>query len=124
MKLTEKINFRQPKYMLPAILYLPLVFCGFFVLRLFDTEKVETSTAETTEYYNDKLPDANIKGDGIGDKYTNMLNDLVKLRTSLPLRTSKETMMISRKITNHSIQMQRLPLWIKAVNRRRTLWRD
>ena len=80
MKLTEKINFRQPKYMLPAILYLPLVFCGFFVLRLFDTEKVETSTAETTEYYNDKLPDANIKGDGIGDKYTNMLNDFGKIK--------------------------------------------
>lgn len=25
MKLFEKINFRQPKYMLPAILYIPLL---------------------------------------------------------------------------------------------------
>lgn len=80
MVLTDKINFRQPKYMLPAIVYLPLVFCGYFVLRLFSTEKVDTSTAEVTEYFNDKLPDANIKGDGIGDKYTNMLNDFGKIK--------------------------------------------
>ena len=25
MKILEKINFRQPKYMLPAILYFPLL---------------------------------------------------------------------------------------------------
>ncbi len=35
---------------------------------------------ETTEFFNDKLPDANIKGDGIGDKYTNMLNDFGKIK--------------------------------------------
>jgi conjugative transposon TraM protein len=84
MKLTEKINFRQPKYMLPAILYLPLLFCGYFVIRLFNTEKADVgdSKLQTTEYYNDKLPDANIKGDGIGDKYTNMLNDFGKIKDS------------------------------------------
>ena len=82
MKLTEKINFRQPKYMLPAILYIPFLFLGFFVIRLFGTEKAEVdkSNLETTEFFNDKLPDANIKGDGIGDKYTNMLNDFGKIK--------------------------------------------
>ena len=82
MKLTEKINFRQPKYMLPAILYIPILFLGFFVIRLFGTEKAEVdkSNLETTEFFNDKLPDANIKGDGIGDKYTNMLNDFGKIK--------------------------------------------
>ena len=82
MKLTEKINFRQPKYMIPAIIYVPLLFCGYFVLRLFNTEKadIDTSKLETTEYYNDKLPEANIKGDGIGDKYSNMLNDFGKIK--------------------------------------------
>lgn len=80
MVLTDKINFRQPKYMLPAVIYIPLVLCGYFVLRLFNTEKADTSTAEVTEYYNDKLPEANIKGDGIGDKYTNMLNDFGKIK--------------------------------------------
>ena len=82
MKLSEKINFRQPKYMLPAILYLPILFLGFFVIRLFGTEKadIDKSNLETTEFFNDKLPDANIKGDGIGDKYTNMLNDFGKIK--------------------------------------------
>ena len=82
MKLSEKINFRQPKYMLPAILYIPILFLGFFVIRLFGTEKadIDKSNLETTEFFNDKLPDANIKGDGIGDKYTNMLNDFGKIK--------------------------------------------
>ena len=82
MKLSEKINFRQPKYMFPAILYLPILFLGFFVIRLFGTEKadIDKSNLETTEFFNDKLPDANIKGDGIGDKYTNMLNDFGKIK--------------------------------------------
>lgn len=82
MKLSEKINFRQPKYMLPAILYIPILFLGFFVIRLFGTEKadIDKPNLETTEFFNDKLPDANIKGDGIGDKYTNMLNDFGKIK--------------------------------------------
>jgi len=82
MKLTEKINFRQTKYMLPLILYLPILFLGFFVIRFFHIEKAEvgTSSLETTTFINDRLPDANIKGDGIGDKYTNMLNDFGKIK--------------------------------------------
>ena len=69
--------------MLPAILYIPILFFGFFIIRLFwGTEKadVDKNKLETTEFYNDKLPDANIKGDGIGDKYTNMLNDFGKIK--------------------------------------------
>lgn len=82
MKLTEKINFRQPKYMIPAIIYLPLLFCGYYVFKLFNTETadIDKSKLESTEYFNDKLPDARIKGDGIGDKYTNMLNDFGKIK--------------------------------------------
>ena len=69
MSITDKINFRQPKYMLPAILYLPLLFFGYFFFRFFNIEKVELDDKkQTTAYYNDKLPDANLKGDGIGDK--------------------------------------------------------
>ena len=69
--------------MLPAILYIPILFFGFFIIRLFwGTEKadVDKNKLETTEFYNDELPDANIKGDGIGDKYTNMLNDFGKIK--------------------------------------------
>lgn len=81
MNITDKINFRQPKYMLPAIVYVPILFFAFFFFRFFETEKAEVGDKmETTEYFNDKLPDANLKGDGIGDKYSNMVNNFGKIK--------------------------------------------
>ena len=77
MKLTERINFRQPKYMLPAIVYLPLLGASYFIFDLFDIKVAEKQDAnmQTTEYLNPNLPQAHIKGgDGIGSKYENMLN--------------------------------------------------
>ena len=41
MKILEKINFRQPKYMLPAILYFPLLGTSYFIFDLFQTETIE-----------------------------------------------------------------------------------
>ena len=74
MKITEKINFRQPKYMLPAILYFPLLGASYFIFDLFNAEKAEVmdKTMQTTEYLNPELPGAKTKGDGIGGKYENM----------------------------------------------------
>ena len=81
MKITDKINFRLPKYMLPAIIYVPLLFFGYFICRFFETETVDVNNKmQTTEYFNDKLPDANFKGDGIGDKYSNMVNSYGKIK--------------------------------------------
>lgn len=82
MKLTERINFRQPKYMLPAIVYLPLLGASYFIFDLFDTKVAEKKNAnmQTTEYLNPNLPQAHIKdGDGIGGKYENMLNAYGKI---------------------------------------------
>ena len=82
MKLTERINFRQPKYMLPAIVYLPLLGASYFIFDLFDTKVAEKQDAnmQTTEYLNPNLPKAHIKGgDGIGGKYENMLNAYGKI---------------------------------------------
>ena len=75
MSILEKINFRQTKYMLPVILYLPLLGASYFIFDLFRTEKAEIpdTTMQTTEFLNPELPDATIKdGDGIGSKYENM----------------------------------------------------
>ena len=71
----KKINWKQPKYMLPLIIYVPLLFVGYFVIDLFQTEKAEIpdSSMTTTEYLNPDLPDAKMKGDGIGNKYESML---------------------------------------------------
>ncbi|MBC5614570.1 conjugative transposon protein TraM [Bacteroides hominis] len=74
MKLLEKINFRQPKYMLPAILYIPLLGASYFIFDLFHTETVEIQDKmlQTTEFLNPELPGAQLKNDGIGSKYENM----------------------------------------------------
>ena len=81
MKITEKINFRQPKYMLPAILYFPLVGASYFIFDLFNTEKAEVQDKDmqTTEYLNPELPGAKTKGDGIGSKYENMTKSWGKI---------------------------------------------
>lgn len=71
----KKINWKQPKYLLPAIIYFPLLFVGYFVIDLFHTEKAEIpdDSLHTTEYLNPKLPEAQMRGDGIGNKYESML---------------------------------------------------
>ena len=80
MDAMKKINWKQPKYMIPIIIYFPLLFVGYFVIDLFHTEKAETSNGlTTTDYLNPELPDANMKGDGIGKKYDNMLKSYGKI---------------------------------------------
>lgn len=69
----SKINWKQPKYMLPAIVYLPLLATGYFIIDIFYTEVAETPTSmQTTEYLNPELPQAQMRDDGIGGKYDNM----------------------------------------------------
>ena len=81
-RIFEKINFRQPKYMLPAILYIPLLGASYLVFDLFNVEKAEIpdKTLQATEFLNPELPDATIKGgDGIGSKYENMAKSWGKI---------------------------------------------
>lgn len=61
--------------MLPLILYFPLLIAGYLIFDIFDTEMAEVPDAnmQTTEYLNPELPDAQMKGDGIGGKYESML---------------------------------------------------
>lgn len=69
----SRINFKQPKYMIPAIIYLPVLFTGYFIFDMFNTEIEEKDNGlETTEYLNSNLPSANIKDDGIGGRSDNM----------------------------------------------------
>lgn len=60
MKIFDKINFREPKYMLPAVLYIPLLVASYFIFDLFHTETAEIpdKTLQTTEFLNPDLPDA------------------------------------------------------------------
>lgn len=62
MDALKKINWKQPKYMIPLIIYFPLLFVGYFVIDLFHTEKAEIPDGlTTTEYLNPDLPDAKMK---------------------------------------------------------------
>lgn len=80
MDALKKINWKQPKYMFPLIIYFPLLFVGYFVIDLFHTEKAEIPDGlATTEYLNPDLPDAKMKGDGIGNKYESMLKSYGKI---------------------------------------------
>lgn len=80
MDALKKINWKQPKYMIPLIIYFPLLFVGYFVIDLFHTEKVEIPDGlATTEYLNPDLPEAKMKGDGIGNKYESMLKSYGKI---------------------------------------------
>ena len=83
MKIFDKINFREPKYMLPAVLYIPLLVASYFIFDLFQTETAEIpdKTLQTTEFLNPDLPDARLKGgDGIGSKYENMAKSWGKIQ--------------------------------------------
>ena len=77
----SRINLRQPKYVIPLFAYAGLLWCGFMVNELMDTEVEEADNGlETTQYINDNLPQTNIKGDGIGNRYDNMKRSFGKIQ--------------------------------------------
>lgn len=57
----KKIYFKQPKYMLPLILYLPVLFVGYMLIKTFHTETADTTDPrlKTTDYLSSELPEAN-----------------------------------------------------------------
>ena len=68
----KKINFKQPKYMLPLILYLPILFVGYMLIKTFHTETADTTDPrlKTTDYLSSELPEANTDS-VLGDKMDN-----------------------------------------------------
>lgn len=79
--ITDRINFKQPQYVLPLIIFLPLLVTAYFVFDMFDTELAKVPTSlETTEYLNSNLPQAQVKGDGIGDRYGSMLKSFGRIQ--------------------------------------------
>ena len=73
MNMPNKLNLKQPKYILPAILYFPLLGLGYLFINIFHTEIAEEVNTElqTTEYLNAELPSANVK-EGLGGKRENV----------------------------------------------------
>lgn len=70
----KKINFKQPKYVLPLILYPLILGTGYFVIGMFTTEvKSVDKNLMATNYLNSELPEAHID-EGLGSKRENMVN--------------------------------------------------
>lgn len=69
----KKINFKQPKYIIPTIAYFGLLLLGYLFMDLFSTDvsAEDQSNLQTTEYLNSDLPTANVSKD-IGNKRQNV----------------------------------------------------
>lgn len=82
MNLLQKINFRQPKYVLPAILYPLILGTGWLVIDMFKTEvkDVPDKNLEETEYLNPSLPQAQIRDDGIGNRTESMIKSFGRIQ--------------------------------------------
>lgn len=80
--ITDKINFRQPKYVLPAILYPLLLISGYLIFDIFDTEPAKTENAlQATEFLNPELPQARVDNNGgIGSKYESMVKSYGRIQ--------------------------------------------
>lgn len=79
--LKSKINWWEPRYMLPAILYPLLLIAGYLFFDIFDVQLAEKpSEMQTTEYLNPELPQAQLRSDGIGGKYENMAKSYGKIQ--------------------------------------------
>jgi len=66
----KKINFKQPKYILPLVVFLPLVFLGYTLTNLFGGGDEEVKSGVVTDNINMSLPDA--AHQEMGDKMTEM----------------------------------------------------
>lgn len=79
--LKNKINWRESRYMLPAILYPLLLGAGYLIFDIFDVKLAEKpSEMQTTEYLNPELPQAQLRSGDIGSKYENMSKSYGKIQ--------------------------------------------
>ena len=66
----KKINFKQPKYILPLVIFLPLVFLGYTLTNLSRGSDESSKSGVVTDNINMSLPDA--ANQEMGDKMTEM----------------------------------------------------
>lgn len=110
-ELINKINWRAPKYMLPAILYPLLLGAGYLIFDLFDVELAEVpSEMQTTEYLNPELPQAQLHSDEIGGKYENMAKSYGKIQDysaveNIDRETGEQTETYDSKYSDHDLAM-------------------
>ena len=65
----KKINFKQPKYIFPLVIFIPLIALAYFVTETFSGSNTAREGV-VTDSINMSLPDA--RNEGLGDKMSEM----------------------------------------------------
>lgn len=81
----NKINFKQPKYMIPALAFLPVVFIGYQVISMFDFEVADENKTVQTSGINIEMPEVSIDKD-LKSKYQNMMDDMGKVKDHVAIQ--------------------------------------
>lgn len=81
----SKINFKQPKYVIPALAFLPLVFIGYQVISMLDFEVEEENKAVQTDGINVEMPEVSIDKN-LKSKYQNMMDDIGKAKDHVAIQ--------------------------------------
>lgn len=84
-----KINFKQPKYMIPAIAFFPVVFIGYQVISIFDFEVEKEDKPVQTDGINIEMPKVNIDKE-LKSKYQNMMDDMGKVKDHVAVQNLDE----------------------------------
>lgn len=85
----KKINWKQPKYMIPALAFLPLLFIGYQVCSLLEGSEEVDNTVVTTDVNTD-LPTINEEKTGIKGKYEAMLDGFGKVTDYTAVETAEK----------------------------------
>ena len=76
----KKINFKQPKYMIPLLVLIPLLFIGYQVGNMFSFEAETGEQVVQTESVNTDLPEiTETKNNETKSKYQAMLDGYGKV---------------------------------------------
>ncbi|GHT53632.1 conjugative transposon protein TraM [Bacteroidia bacterium] len=70
-----KINFKKPKYIIPAIALIPLLWLGWNIIGMLDFKVEENSVVQTEGEINTDMPEANLEKMDIKSKYKNMMDE-------------------------------------------------
>ena len=76
----KTINFKQPKYIIPVLVYFGGLIVGYFVIDMFytDVSGPGNSKLKTTNYLSSELPEA-YTDSVLGDKMDNTSNEYGKI---------------------------------------------
>lgn len=76
----NKINFKKPKYVIPALVLVPLLFIAYQVAGVLEYEVEEETVIQTEGEVNSSMPEANMENLELKSKYKNMIDDYSRIK--------------------------------------------